>query len=243
MAIQGGMLALVRHGHSSHNGNATDLRNLPRFQGHWKPHLTDLGREQAHRVATFMIAHEPDREIVVVSSSFKRARQTTEIIAEKLYKEGRIIRHVIEDERLQERDVGRELDGQRIPLELSEREIDALVISKGGEPIRRVWERISNFIETLKGGAIVYDGALVVAVTHAFPIKAAAGIALGVPEQDAFQNLNFDNGSITTAEFSRGRFELLAANMTAHLDNGNALAPFTHSTVAAQNGIAAKLKE
>jgi broad specificity phosphatase PhoE len=242
MAQATGRIAFVRHGLSTHNGNAADLRNLPRFQSGYKPHLTDLGREQARRVAEFMIAHEPDREILVVSSSFTRARETTKIITDGLFKAGRTIRHIIEDPRLQERDVGELLDGKPIPLGMTEREIDVLAIEKGGEPMQNVWKRMSHFIDTLKGGAIVYEGAFVIAVTHAFPIKAAIGIALGMNGKDAFQNIIIDNGSITLAEFGRGFFELGEMNMTAHLDGNLAVRPFTHGEIAAHYGIAAKPK-
>ncbi|MFA6036217.1 MAG: histidine phosphatase family protein [Candidatus Micrarchaeia archaeon] len=236
-----GKIAFVRHGLSTHNGNAADPRNLPRFQSGYKPHLTPLGEEQARRVAEFLKAHEQDREILIVSSSFTRARKTTEIIAERLFKAGRTIRHIIEDERLQERDVGELLDGKPIPRGITEREIDVLAIEKGGEPMQKVWERITHFINTLKGGAIAYEGALVIAVTHAFPIKAAVGIALGMDEKDAFQNIMIHNGSITTAEFGRGFFELMDSNMTAHL-NGLPLHPLNGSqvTITANYGIAAK---
>jgi broad specificity phosphatase PhoE len=81
-------LLLVRHGE-------TDWNRDGRWQGHSDTHLNDSGREQAAR-----LADELDGVDVIYSSDLARARETAEIVAE------RVDLPVHLDQRLRERSFG-----------------------------------------------------------------------------------------------------------------------------------------
>lgn len=81
-------LLLVRHGE-------TDWNRDGRWQGHSDTHLNDVGREQAAALAA-----ELDGVDVIYSSDLARARETAEIVAE------RVDLQVHVDERLRERSFG-----------------------------------------------------------------------------------------------------------------------------------------
>lgn len=86
-----GKLIMVRHGESEANRSCV-------FAGSGEVPLTDTGRRQARELAARIGAHfKPER---IVSSSFRRALQTAEIIAAGL----RLPLEVVEG--LQERDLG-----------------------------------------------------------------------------------------------------------------------------------------
>jgi len=81
-------LLLVRHGE-------TDWNRDGRWQGHSDTQLNELGREQAARVADDL-----DEVDVVYASDLARARETAEIVAERLGLDVHV------DERLRERGFG-----------------------------------------------------------------------------------------------------------------------------------------
>jgi broad specificity phosphatase PhoE len=81
-------LLLVRHGE-------TDWNRTGRWQGHSNPPLNELGRQQARELAESL-----DGVDVVYSSDLARARETAEIVAERLGIEVRF------DPRLRERSFG-----------------------------------------------------------------------------------------------------------------------------------------
>jgi broad specificity phosphatase PhoE len=81
-------LLLVRHGE-------TDWNRDGRWQGHSDTHLNEVGREQAAR-----LAGELDAVDVVYSSDLARARETAEIVAQRLGLDVRV------DERVRERSFG-----------------------------------------------------------------------------------------------------------------------------------------
>ncbi len=84
------MILLARHGETRENKER-------RFQGQKDVPLNDRGREQARELAA---AVEAENVAVIYTSPLVRARETAEIVAERV---GRDIR---EDERLKEVDVG-----------------------------------------------------------------------------------------------------------------------------------------
>jgi broad specificity phosphatase PhoE len=81
-------LLLVRHGE-------TDWNREGRWQGHSDPHLNEVGREQAARLAA-----EVDGVDAIYSSDLARARETADAVARRLGLEVRI------DGRLRERSFG-----------------------------------------------------------------------------------------------------------------------------------------
>ena len=159
------MLLLVRHGETPPNRQGVLL-------GRADPALTDVGHEQARRLATMLPA--PD---LVVSSPLRRARDTAAAFG----------RPVQLDERWIELDYG-ELDGQ--PSSAVSDDVwtrwraDASFTPPGGESLETLSVRIDAACEALSAAATM---STVVVVTHVSPIKAAIAWALDVPIEIAWR--------------------------------------------------------
>ncbi|MGH9023791.1 MAG: MSMEG_4193 family putative phosphomutase [Acidimicrobiia bacterium] len=167
-------LVLVRHGVTAETGPMLSGRRpgVP---------LSDTGREQAARAAE-RIAALP--VAVLHSSPIERCAETAGVIAE------RIGVPVSLNEGLLEADYG-EWAGRRID-ELAKTELWRKVQSApstarfpGGESLREMQSRIVAALEEL---AAAHPGEIVVAVSHADPIKAAAAHFAGT-HLDLFQRL------------------------------------------------------
>jgi probable phosphoglycerate mutase len=172
------MLLLVRHGQTAVNSEG-------RLQGRIDAPLTDLGREQARRVAA---AITPLRPRAVVTSPLRRARDTAAAIAESIGLAVEV------DERLTELHYG-EWDGVRI-AELPDGAFarwraDVTFAPPGGESIPAVRARVVPCIEELLDREDV-----TVAVSHVTPIKAAVAWALGAGD-DVSWRLHLELASIS----------------------------------------------
>jgi probable phosphoglycerate mutase len=71
-------LILVRHGE-------TDWNAAGRLQGHTDRPLSDYGREQARRLAEELAGDELDAIYAIYASDLARARETAEIVGERLH--------------------------------------------------------------------------------------------------------------------------------------------------------------
>jgi broad specificity phosphatase PhoE len=153
------MLLIVRHGETPPNRQGLIL-------GRSDPSLTDVGHEQARRLA--MALPTPD---LVVSSPLQRARDTAVAFG----------RPVELDERWIELDFG-ELDGQpssEVADDLWTRwRADASFSPPGGESLEALSIRVRAACAALSAAAAT---STVVVVTHVSPIKAAIAWALDVP--------------------------------------------------------------
>jgi probable phosphomutase (TIGR03848 family) len=190
---------LVRHGQT-----ATTGRVLPgRAPG---LHLSDDGRRQAEAAAQRIAKLE--RVAAVYASPLERARETAMPIA-------RIRRLALRIERgLLELDVGSwtgsRLDRlskrpewttvQRYPSGFRFPEGESFV-----EMQARVTTALARMVEHHRGGVVV-------AVSHADPIKAALAHALGM-HLDLFQRLAITPGSITTIVYGAGGPTVLGMNV------------------------------
>ena len=151
-----GSISVLRHGE-------TDYNKLGKFHGITDIELNESGRKQAQE-AKEKLENEYD---VIITSPLKRARQTAEIINEKLGLK------IIENELLKERDFGN-LEGltweefnEKHPEEASKNNIDFQPDLEKGEKIEDVEKRLKEFLTWLETSD--YKKPLI--VTHAGVIR------------------------------------------------------------------------
>jgi broad specificity phosphatase PhoE len=157
-------LLLVRHGE-------TDWNRDGRWQGHSDTSLNDLGRRQA-----LELAEELDRVDVVYSSDLARARETAEILAERLDLEVRV------DERLRERSFGawEGLTTAEIERDFAEAHGRWRSGEAGGaddaEPFDAFGRRVGEFVEEVLGR---HPDETVLVVGHGGSIRVIHALATG----------------------------------------------------------------
>lgn len=192
------MIHLVRHGQTSANRDGL-------LVGRIDPPLTDLGVEQADRLAAALVGSSVVR---VVSSPLARTRQTATAIAARLGLEVEL------DVRAIEIDYGA-WDGTplaEVPLEAWRQwRTDADFRPPGGESLREVGERTGRLM-----GDLLVDDASVIVVTHVSPIKAALTWALGASDLLAWR-MFVEVASISRIGLRQGAPVMLGFNDTAHL--------------------------
>ncbi|CAN5338450.1 hypothetical protein BH18ACT12_BH18ACT12_04690 [soil metagenome] len=158
-------LLLVRHGE-------TDWNRDGRWQGLSDTRLNDRGREQARELVTQL-----DGIDVVYSSDLARARETAEIVAERLNLDVRF------DERLRERGFG-EWEGLN-SVEIEVRFAEAHRLWKAGEgagasnaePFDAFAARIHDFLEEILER---HRGESVLVVSHGGSIRVIHAFAAGL---------------------------------------------------------------
>jgi broad specificity phosphatase PhoE len=158
-------LLLVRHGE-------TDWNRDGRWQGLSDTRLNDRGREQARELAAQL-----DGVDVLYSSDLARARETAEIVAERLGLEVRV------DERLRERGFG-EWEGLNAD-EIEQRFADAHRLWKAGEgpgaenaePFDAFAARIHGFVDEVLEE---HQGKSVLVVSHGGSIRVIHALATGL---------------------------------------------------------------
>ena len=158
-------LLLVRHGE-------TDWNRDGRWQGHSDTHLNDLGREQAARVAG-----ELDGVDVVYSSDLARARETAEVVAERLGLPVRL------DERLRERSFGA-WEGKTAPeIEAEFPDAHARWLAGEGpgsddaEPFADFGARVRSFLDDV---LVRHPDETVLVVSHGGSIRVIHALAQGL---------------------------------------------------------------
>ena len=199
-------IILVRHGQTVWNVEH-------RFQGAKDSPLTELGREQARRIAARLSHVHID---AVYSSDVPRARETAESIIA-----GRNLSVEFRED-LRERGYG-VLEGH------TKEEIAATAgawyiaweadrIRKsppGGETQPEMCERVMGTLFEIAGA---HPNQTVVVATHAGPIKSAVYDILRVPL--SLWNLSFiSNGSLTTLRGTPELMRIVSFNDTCHLDS------------------------
>jgi ribonuclease H / adenosylcobalamin/alpha-ribazole phosphatase len=185
-------LVLVRHG-------ATELTASKRFSGGLassNPGLTDDGRAQVREVADWL-SPLGDAVDAVVASPVRRARESGEILAERLGLD------LVEEPGFAEMEFGT-WDGMTFD-EVRERHPDELrswlgaldLAPGGGESFREVEKRV------LAGLARVverYAGRTVVVVSHVTPIKTLIAHAVGAPLEALFR-MELSTASVSVVSF------------------------------------------
>jgi broad specificity phosphatase PhoE len=159
-------IILARHGE-------TDWNREGRWQGHSNTSLNELGKEQARQ-----LADELDGEVdVVYSSDLARARETAEIIAERLGLEVEV------DARLRERSFG-SWEGLTHP-EVEARDAEALARWRAGEgygaldaePHDLFADRMSRFLQDVLER---HPGERVLVITHGGSMRVTHALVRGL---------------------------------------------------------------
>jgi broad specificity phosphatase PhoE len=169
-------LLLVRHGETDWNADG-------RLQGHTDRSLNDYGRRQAQQLAEALGAEKLD---AIYSSDLARARETAEIVAERLGLS------VVLDPDLREKDWGT-WEG----LTSTER----LHIELVGEPVEAHQKRMLGALERI---AARHPHGRVLVVTHGGSMRRVQTVALGfampVVENCGRWTCAWENGAIVAVD-------------------------------------------
>ncbi|PAZ12353.1 bifunctional RNase H/acid phosphatase [Streptomyces sp. SA15] len=199
---------LLRHGE-------TPLTPQKRFSGSGgtDPSLSDVGREQAERVAAVLARRGTVQH--VVASPLARTRETAGIVAARLGLE------VTLDDGLRETDFGA-WEGLTF-AEVRERYPDDLTKwladpdaqpTGGGESFTATATRIAATRDKLTAA---YAGSTVLLVTHVTPIKTFVRLALGAPPESLFR-MELSAASLSAvAYYADGNASVRLFNDTSHL--------------------------
>ncbi|MFF9284701.1 bifunctional RNase H/acid phosphatase [Streptomyces griseosporeus] len=199
---------LLRHGE-------TPLTPQKRFSGSGgtDPSLSDIGREQAERVAVALARRGTIQHIV--SSPLARTRETAGIVAARLGLE------VTVEDGLRETDFGA-WEGLTFG-EVRERypdDLNAWLASPeaaptgGGESFAQTATRIAAARDKL---VAAHAGRTVLLVTHVTPIKTLVRLALGAPPESLFR-MELSAASLSVvAYYADGNASVRLLNDTAHL--------------------------
>lgn len=200
---------LVRHGQSTWN----DQR---RIQGQLDPPLSDLGREQARRVAERLAG---TRVAGFYSSDLGRARATAEAIARVFEVPATPMRELREIALGRWEGLTSEEIAERYPdLWARWREAPSWDIVPGAESTEEFEGRVRSVLRRL---AERHPDGDVVIVTHGGVIQAALAEVVGVTGRALFPFV-IDNCSISTIQRGRRRSVITGVNDTGHLLGGPA---------------------
>ncbi|MEU1043237.1 histidine phosphatase family protein [Streptomyces sp. NPDC005907] len=199
---------LLRHGE-------TPLTPQKRFSGSGgsDPALSEVGRQQARRVAAALAARGTIEAIV--SSPLARCRETAGIVA------GRLGLDVVVEDGLRETDFGawegltfgevRERHPEDLNAWLHSTEAEP---TGGGESFAAVERRVAA---TRDGLVAAYAGRSVLLVSHVTPVKTLVRLALGAPPQALFR-MELSAASLSAlAYYADGNASLRLLNDTSHL--------------------------
>jgi probable phosphomutase (TIGR03848 family) len=192
------LVLLVRHGLTP----TTGVKLPGRARG---LHLSDEGRRQAEAAAARIA--KVAKVIAVYSSPLERARETAQIIAKARNMAVRIERGLLE------LDIGK-WTGMALKDASSKPEWKAVQQHPSGfrfpdgESFTEMQARITGAIARL---CARHPGKIIVAVSHADPIKAATAHALGTP-LDLFQRIVIGTASITAIAYSASNAAALTVN-------------------------------
>ena len=223
-----GTLVLVRHGQSTWVAEG-------RFQGQLDPPLSNLGEEQARRVAAWLGQAGgppglglPDVPREIVHSPLVRVARTADAIAAAV---GRS--HGLQAERLLRADPGlvevgvgewsgltaAEVDS-RWPMEHAAWRRDALgTTPPGGESLSAASVRVAGTVPTLLDGLASHDtgsGAWSIVVAHGGILRLLLFTLLDLPI-DRFWAFPFALASVSVIRLGGGRASLAAHNLAEHL--------------------------
>ncbi|MGW6530248.1 bifunctional RNase H/acid phosphatase [Streptomyces venezuelae] len=198
---------LLRHGE-------TPLTPEKRFSGSGgsDPALSDVGREQAERVAAALAARGTVQAIV--SSPLKRCQETAHAVAARLGLDVHL------EDGLRETDFGA-WEGltfgevrERSPEELNAWLASPDAAPPGGESFAEVTRRVSAARDRLTRA---HAGRTVLLVTHVTPIKTLVRLALGAPPESLFR-MELSAASVSAvAYYADGNASLRLLNDTSHL--------------------------
>ena len=196
-------LILIRHGQAENN-----LHDL--YGGWSEVKLTELGIKQAHTVAN-RLSEELKKSYTLYSSDLQRAKQTAEIISNKLNLS------VIYSKELREHNPGivsgmSHEEAKQHQLEITEPYIDCVTFP-GAETWREFYNRVTGYM-----GELDDKEDQVIIVSHGGTIHNIIRWWLGTPVADLFKySFTVANTSISVLETSRhGQRIIQRLNDTTH---------------------------
>ncbi len=195
------VVLLVRHGLTP----TTGVKLPGRAAG---LHLSDEGRKQAENAAERIA--KIDKVVAIYSSPLERARETAGIIAKARHQAVRIERGLLE------LNIGK-FTGMALKDAHKTDEWNAIQQHPsgfhfpGGESFTEMQTRITSAIDRIVAR---HRGHIIVAVSHADPIKAAVAHALGTP-LDLFQRIMIGTASISAIAYRPSGVAVLTVNSTA----------------------------
>jgi len=202
-------LLLIRHGQSTWNAEG-------RIQGWADPPLSEMGLDQAHRLARRLVAEGHDIA-AIYSSPLLRARQTAEQLGQALGLP------VQTDDRLKENNVGQltGLTGPEVEQQFPEW-IAARRASLEWIPAPEGEDRdhlASRAIGAMSDIVTRHAGQTVAVVSHGGTLGIYLAHLLEMPIHRSLP-FQFDNTSLSIVKIGEHRLRLLKLNDTAHLMNG-----------------------
>lgn len=189
-------IGIVRHG-------ITDWNLKKIAQGSADVPLNDTGRIQAAAIAERLSAEEPWD--MIVSSDLARAKETAEIISEKL-----ALPISFFDTRLREMGGG-QIEGTTEDERLEKWGADWRKLDLGMETREAVAKRGAEFIEDI---AARFAGKRVLMVSHG----ALIGNTLKEILPDQFKKTNLENTSLTILEYRDSKWDCSLYNCIKHLE-------------------------
>jgi probable phosphoglycerate mutase len=197
-------LTVVRHGETTWNA-------LGKQQGQLDTDLSELGIAQAEAVADALAGRSID---VLYSSDLGRAKQTAEIIAQRLGLE------ILTDARLRERHLGI-IQGMTM-AEFQERHPREYSLYRGGDPDyvipegESVRQRAERGVLCARELAERHAGQQLLLVTHGGIVESLLRHVLGM-DLASPRSFSLFNGSLNTFSLSDGRWQLDSWGDTHHL--------------------------
>ena len=194
------LVVLVRHGQTGTTGQVLPGR-APGL------HLADIGRTQADKAAARLA--ELPRVDAVYASPLERARETAAPIGAARGLKVRIERGLLECDFGDW--TGQELKALvKLPEWSTVQRYPSGFRFPNGESFAEMQQRIVGALERLRNA---HPGGVVVAVSHADPIKAAVAHAMGT-HLDLFQRIVISTCSISAIAYSPGGPAVLTVNST-----------------------------
>jgi 2,3-bisphosphoglycerate-dependent phosphoglycerate mutase len=219
-------LIAVRHGESLTNlafpaADAAGLEDggVPGSDG--EVPLTGLGEIQSRDLGTWLASRSP-RPDVVLSSPYRRARQTTDIALEGLRQLTGRAPEVTVDERLRDRELGilemqtRAAVKRRFPEEVARRQLvgEFLYRPAGGESFADVALRVRSLLRDLRDD---FAGRRVLIVGHDAIVLLLRYLIEGIPHGDVLGLGPVFNCSVTRWAGGEGSVRLVEYNIVQHL--------------------------
>jgi len=199
-------IIFLRHGETRKN-------RLGIMQGDSEERLTELGREQSRRAAQAMAPYHP---VKVYTSPAVRAKETAEIVAEKLGIPLEVT------SLLREQSLGKWEGKSWEDIEKEDPDIakkrDAegwWFCPPGGEPRLRVRHRMFNFCRQMEEK---HPNLTVIAVSHAAALYFFFLAVLGL-NPIGRQPIRTDNGAFSVIEVNEGKLRYISLNERAHLED------------------------
>lgn len=192
-------LLLVRHGVTQHNTDRI-------FMGHDPIPLSAVGREQIEGLAQRLRGNPPSR---IVSSDILRARQSAEIISQKLGLPFETYAGLREVDAGMAKGVSYAEAAERWPKIFDPEGEERF---PGGESFAETADRAIAFLRC----SILDDPGRVLVVTHGGVVRGVAARLLGLPLA-AVAGFLIDNASLSVFRLENGSIQLVTWNDTAHL--------------------------